>query len=427
MPATATTTPTTAPTATVSRMRRAKARLLGTAAQEVPVAYQLTCDCGQLLEGTRRTAWHQTACPQCQSVYFVLPVNVYPATDSVSSEVIGGSFAHRLATVFGEFVPTRTHPQRSRKAKRSAANGDAPAASADSAAAAAESAPRLQLPKFTLPKIDFVGIAKRTFTPFRLLVLAMLGIVLGTSAFMIHRRNLEDARQTWRTSLDQVDALLADSDLTALQPVLADAVAAGEILEYHDAEFRRVLNLHQETETFHDLAHGDLLNSLFEAYTDDGRLKSSATEAVQRDTVGHIFVFDSKLTASADNAAWLVDMPVTPGHHGVDIRIALPALSELTSIADSSQFLFAAKVGAMKAPPREGSGVWLFELQPESFVLITSPAHCREFGLAIDNDEALQQRLQQQREFVENSTTWRLRNNSIVTEQQPVTGEGTGD
>ncbi|MEZ6060171.1 MAG: hypothetical protein R3C19_07415 [Planctomycetaceae bacterium] len=403
--------------ATISKIRRAKARLLGTAAEEIPVAFQLRCDCGNLLEGTRRSSWQQAVCPQCQAVHFVLPVNVYPSTGSVSSEVIGGSFAHRLTTVVSELLPAKSPPaSRPKKSADDAElSGAASAREREAQAVAADERPRFRLPRFTMPKIDFAGIAKRTFTPFRLLVLSMLGIVIATSAWMLHQRKLENARQSWRTSLDQVDGLLADADLTALQPVLADAVAAAETLGFHDSEFRRVVNLHQETEVYNSLAHADLLDSLFGAYSESGSLKSGAADSVRADMVGQVFVFDSGIVPDAGHAGlFVVEFPVTPGRHRVEIRIALPALAQLADVVEGNQYLFAAAVQNVSAPPENADGAWRIELQPDTFVLLTSEVHCRELGLPVDVDDVLRKRLEQQRDFVERSEQWVDRNQTIL-------------
>ena len=398
---------------TISPIRRAKARLFGTAAEEIPVTFELDCKCGQKLTGTRRTSWQQSQCPECFATHYVLPVNVYPKTAEVSSEVIGGSFLYRLTVVVKELTGTETNekvstaPEKGRKHRKDQETDE-------SATTETKPRPALRLPKITLPKIDLVGILRRTFTPFRLLMLSIVGIVVLTVGWTWHERTMAAARQTWRTSLDQIPEALDDENFESLETVLEDAVAAGQTLGKDDSEWRSVLNLHQETKAFNEMTDADLLDALLSAYTDNESLRSNALDLVESEITDQTILFDSPISSGSEEHIFQVDMPYSPGSHEVVIRLSLPAASELLEANISEQCLFTAKVSSVAVPSTKDQPYWLFELDPESIVLVTSEELCEAYGLPMDEESGIIKRLQAQKEFVEQSAQWSHRNESII-------------
>ena len=402
---------------TTSPIRKAKARLFGTAAEEIPVAFEVKCKCGQKLTGTRRTSWQQSVCPECHATHYVLPVNVYPQTAEVFSEVIGGSFMHRLTFVAKELLggsPTEQSATTRRKAKQRTKESD------KTETKSTESTPRrkLSLPKITLPTIDVVGIAKRTFTPFRLLMFSIVGVVILTVGWTWHQRTIASARQTWRTSLDQIPEVLEDGNFGTLESLLTDAVAAGETLKKNDDEWRLILNLHQETVAFNQMSDADLLDIILAAYTQNDALTTDAQESVGSAIIGRTVLFDSMIVPDPSHDTFLVDMPLSPGGHDVLIRLQLPAASELITSTTADQYLFTASVARVQAPTNNDSGFWLIELDPKSLVLVTRDEFCDAYGLPLDEETGIVQRVQLQKDFVEQSEEWSRRDESVDRQQQ---------
>ena len=70
------------------------------------VPFELTCDCGAVVKGERRTSWIEAECPSCFQSLFVMPGNVYPATKLVSG-VLTGSFVARIQAAYYELRPGR--------------------------------------------------------------------------------------------------------------------------------------------------------------------------------------------------------------------------------------------------------------------------------------------------------------------------------
>ena len=87
-----------------ARLAKAKARFFGTAVLDVPVPFELTCECGHRVMGIRRPAFQIADCSACQTAIYVLPVNVYPGTRRVrSEEVVDGPMVSQAGTI----VPPR--------------------------------------------------------------------------------------------------------------------------------------------------------------------------------------------------------------------------------------------------------------------------------------------------------------------------------
>ncbi|HQZ68873.1 MAG TPA: hypothetical protein PLY87_27485, partial [Planctomycetaceae bacterium] len=87
-----------------ARLIKAKARLLGTTTKDIVVPFELPCDCGHRITGIRRTSYQVATCSACDVSVYVLPVNVYPATKRIRSEVLDGSVVSRLSAIVQELV-----------------------------------------------------------------------------------------------------------------------------------------------------------------------------------------------------------------------------------------------------------------------------------------------------------------------------------
>jgi hypothetical protein len=403
---------------TISPIKRAKARLFGTATEEIPVTFEVKCGCGKTISGTRRTTWQQATCDSCFATHYVLPVNVYPATPNVASEVIGGSFLHRLTVVGRELIAGSPSSQHSAPTAKQKPRRESPQKTTD-ADSVPQPARRWNWPRLRFPKVDIAGIARRTFTPFRLLMLSMVTVMCVTGGWMWHRHALESARHTWRQNLDEIPAALEQGDLRTLETLLADAVTAGNTLGRQDAEWRATLNLYQETQAVNQLTTADLLNALLDAYTESQNLKPDALQSVIAEVGGEVFVFDSLIEpVTSATGIYAVDMPLAIGGHEIEVLLPLPAMEELVQQPSGRQCLFTARIISVLSPDETSGQQWVIGLEPQSFTLLTSPELCKEFGLPVDDESPLATILQQQKEFIEQSPTWADRQDTIMKEDQ---------
>lgn len=399
--------------AVLRKIRKIKTKLSGSAEAPEDVRFAVRCECGEMIHGIRRATWIETECPGCCQSVFILPVNIYPTTQSVPSEIIGGSFADRLKVVVGELMPGRkearpdTDPGKpSKKKKKGAVADKAEVTESSDAGAAREVVP--EVPRFRLPRIDIAGFFVRTFTPFRMLMLAMLSVVCLTGYWMVTQRRLEAAQQTWLRSAEQAEQNLADSDLVALEATLTEAVEAGYTLDKSDSDWRTTLNLLYETSAVNTLASSNLLTAFHNAYGPDNRLVEDAAESVARTARSGTFVFDSWLQPER-GGYYLMHFPATPGRHAVEVSLPLPLLSGLMENSADNRILFAAKIREIKSPTPKTNNPWQLLIDPQEFVLMTSLVHCEAVGLTVDEDPELTSLLDLQKQFVQSSADWEFR------------------
>ena len=401
----------------VARIKQIKAKLQGSAEAAVAAPYEVQCVCGEPVTGVRRATWIEGECQCCLQSVFVLPANIYPSTPSVPSEILGGSFSERLKAVVAELFPRR------HKETPDTIDSLAPVASAateeaepSTAVGAAEDKVRWRL---SLPSIDVKGAAVRVATPFRLLMLAMVAVVAMTGYWMTYQRAIEAAHQAWLKSADDAQALLDERDFLQLELVLTTAVDAGQILGKNDPEWRGTLNLLQETQAINSIAAGSLLGAFHRAYDAAPSLVDDAENVLREEAKSGAFVFDSYLRHHPEtDDVFLMDFPATPGRHAVDVIIAVPAINDLLHANGDGRVVFAAKILSVKAPAADTTDAWKLQIDPRSFVLLTSPVHCEEIGLSPEYDRDIEAILTRQRDFVASSEQWEYRAQDAVLQTQ---------
>lgn len=406
----------------LQKLKRLKARLQGGVEAAAAVPFELTCECGATVSGMRRKSWIESECPECLQSLFVLTSNVYPSTKSVPSEVLGGSLTDRLKTVAGELFPKKKQTKTKTKPKPAAAE-TAIAADTQESVSTEPLKPRKTLRQ----QLDIGRRLKRTFTPFRVLMLAMIGVIGFTSYWMTYQSHVESARQTWLKSPELIEQQLHEFAMVDLERTLQSAVEAADVLERNDVESRRVRNLLQETVAVNKIASRDLLTSFHDAYNKNDVLEDDATETVTDVCRSGTFVFDSSLTKKAGlDDVYLVDFPATPGRHPVEIIVPLPAVAEFLESIGDTRAIFAATIDRVETPKAKTYEPWVLHVEATSFVLLTSLPHCQHIGLSQEDDESLEAIIQRQRDFVEASETWQDRAATAIVEEPEDVEERSG-
>lgn len=399
----------------MEKLKRFKARLAGDTSQIV-VPYEINCECGEAVRGVRRDSWIEGECSVCYQSVFVLPVNVYPSTPSVPSEIVGRDFSSRFKAAVGELFPERTvvseadtKPEVETKKKKSRRKKDEVDESVEVTVVTPvkEEEPDVLRQRFSVRRL-----LARTFTPFRMLMLAMISVVGLTIYWTTFQQRAEAARQTWVAAEEKIENHLAARDMKRLEDVLIEAVAAGQMLDKSDSEWRLRLNLLTETKAVNSLAAMDLLTSFHQAYDNRNNLSSDAAETVQTSALSGTFVFDSWLLSTADGFS-LVDFPATPTGHGVDIYIPFDLPEQLVNGVAEGRIVFASRIHTVVPPDASTNRNWIVLLEPESFVLLTSLPHCETVGIFTEEDPQLATVLDHQRSLVEKSTTWEHRLDNI--------------
>jgi len=384
------------------RILRAKAKLFGTAAKEIPVPFEVYCECGGRAAGIRRASYQAADCSDCGRMMYVLPVNPYPATRRISSEVAAGGLAGRAAAAVrelagetsagaaaggarretgggesaGERAGERGERSETVKAgrRRTAASSAAAQASSSAAepAAAAVSAAAQPVPQQAaqvvpvLPRVSLAVRLRRIFSPVRLLVTASLLLLSLTVWWMVQQRRQDVARRVWRQQQDAVEQALQAGDLPQLTASLERVVEAAGILGRRDSEALRAESLLRQCQAVNQLSQLDLVSSL-QQLADGNRLTDERMTAEVR---GLVFVFEAGLKPLADHGGVLeLDLPLQAGARRVRILTEAQTLRQLHSAASQRPVLFAAALQAGRVDQSDGS--LQLQLDDSSVVVLT--------------------------------------------------------
>lgn len=376
------------------RILRAKAKLFGTAAKEIPVPFEVYCECGGRAAGIRRASYQAADCSDCGRMMYVLPVNPYPATRRISSKVAAGGLAGRAAAAVrelagetsagaaagGESAGERAGERGERSGtvkagrRQTAASSAATQASSSAAepAAAAVSAAAQSVPQQAAqvvpvqPRVSLAVRLRRIFSPVRLLVTASLLLLSLTVWWMVQQRRQDVARRVWRQQQDAVEQALQAGDLPQLTASLERVVEAAGILGRRDSEALRAESLLRQCQAVNQLSQLDLVSSL-QQLADGNRLTD---ERVTAEVRGLVFVFEAGLKPLPDHGGVLeLDLPLQAGARRVRILTEAQTLRQLHSAASQRPVLFAAALQAGRVDQSDGSLQLL--LDDSSVVVLT--------------------------------------------------------
>ena len=418
------------------RILRAKAKLFGTAAQEIPVPFEVYCECGGRAAGIRRVSYQVADCSDCGRMLYVLPVNPYPATRRVPSEVAAGGLAGRAAAAVRELAGESSAGagsgagagagKRSAESvgeRREAVGGSVkpgrraavsspsgvpvpsspavPAAPAVPQVSQVAAQPVPQQAVQAVPVLQEVSLAvrlRRTFSPVRLLVTASLLLLCLTVWWMVQQRRQDVARRVWRQQQDAVQQALQAGDLSQLTASLERVVEAAGILGRRDTEALRAESLLRQCRAVNQLSQLDLVSSL-QQLADGNRLTD---ERVTAEVRGLVFVFEAGLKPLADNGGVLeLDLPLQAGVWRVRILTEAQSLRQLHSAAPQRPILFAAALRAGRADQSAGSLQLL--LDDSSVVVLTEAVTAAAAGYSAA-DASVAELLRQQEQSLGLST-----------------------
>ena len=417
------------------RLHKAKARLFGSAAKDIAVPFELPCDCGHRVTGIRRATCQIATCTACDARIYVLPVNVYPATKRVRSEVLDGSFGSRLSVIVRDLVvgehestaelqscatqtatpgPRRSGPpavsaasptenegsdgeealgKRSRKSNTRIRISPAAAALAVEEILVEEPVVRVHRPSLSV-------VMRRVFTPFRLLMLSAAVLVALTGWWIVTQRRMEDARKTWRREMDVAEQALEDKDLVALHESLAKAMVAAHTLQRDDAESRRAGSLLLQTQAVQNLSSTDLVSMLSGCVSDDGVFNTAKATAAAELLIGKWFVFECSLLRSENGL--MADMPLIVNSVPVTITISSDSLQRASTAMPQSPLMFVASVESCRVV--DSRPEFQIRLSRNSSTLITTQYHAAQMGFTAANSPGLDALLERQAEFLKTAS-----------------------
>ena len=349
---------------------KATQALRGGEADETPQPFEVTCDCNQKHVGIRRQRHQHIVCKECGVSLFVLPKDIYPE-----------------AAVKTEKSPDEKDDDESSsrpKGKKKVAS----------------EARRPRHPEAPEPEPEGIVEQKsKLFTPFRGIVVGILGLLGLTAFFVMRHRDQEDARRRFRTASEAGWKAMDTHEWTKAQENFHEAVSALEILGMDDPAARRVRKADQETFALGSLMLTPLIDMVEQAESSGGAAVQRAIQANR----GRWVVIDApvrfvdvpgkpgkKATVQA-----IVNLPWQIGSHSVEIQAESTAFEK---IRQESEALFA---GTFEDLKREGEQ-WVITLKPESSFLWCTRRTFVELGLGQDEpgrlNVALKNRLIRQTE-----------------------------
>lgn len=421
----------------IARLAKAKSRLFGTAAKEIPVPFDLPCDCGHRVAGIRRPTYQLAICSECSEALYVLPVNVYPTNRRVRSEVIEGPLVAKVGTVVRDLLGgDKTADDASSKPSSAAASAES-----DSSGKAAPTGRKVKRkrrrskaepddvtpPAATITVIDGEAVVqlprlslgtrlRRSVTPTRVLAIAGLTILLSTGWWMMRQRKMDQARKEWRSEMDRAEEALGKRDLRTLGESLTAAIKAARQLDRSDADVRQAESLLRQTEAVQQLSSLDLVDQLSGATRQDGRLNAEKAAAACSSLADQQVVFEAcvKPAYSASEPARL-DFPLVVDGIPVEIHVASPLLVRCSHESPTMPLLFAARIKDGR-PPSDAQPYWLINLWPTSCTLITTEFHASQLGFESRSDEAIRETVERQAEFMRSL-------NDVLTPQEDESGK----
>lgn len=292
---------------------------------------------------------------------------------------------------------TTEHSQESRRGSRRKNRRPDSMPNLSPAAAAIVADPILiDEPVVRVPRPGIGVIIRRTFTPFRLLMLSAIVLVMATGWWVVAQRRSDEARKVWRREMDVAENALKEKDLTALEASLAKAVLAAETLNRDDPESRRAAGLLQQTRAVQDLSSADLVSLLSGNLTVNGTLSLKKAAAAADSLRSKLFVFDCAMLRSGDEL--LADIPLAVDSVTIVITIASDRLERAVTAMPQSPLLFVGTVESAQLV--EERREFHIRLQDHTWSLITTEFHAAQLGFTPTNTPGLAALIKRQAEFL---------------------------
>ncbi len=402
------------------RLAKARAKLFGPTAVDVPTPFELPCHCGHTVVGIRRPRIQITLCSACGQSLFVLPTDRYPPTRRTAPTT-----SHRTADPPAKAAP-RTTPEtpepapaaasgdyaspakkKHRAPRRTAAAPNSPSANSSALdrsppevpanaehptsvrTAAPPPPPRTLAP----PRPSIAVRMRRTFTPFRLLTTGCLALLILTAGWMLHQRQLENAVRTWRRELDTALNAETEGNRTALQDSLRKALAAADLLQKQDTDVAHARSLLRQCSAISQLTAVDPVAVLT---TNSAPDQPPSPEKLTTELRGLVLLFDAPPQPAPDTPdGVLLDLPLVIHGRMLQLSARSEILRQSSRLFPGQSALFLAAIRSC-SPSADPSGSLLLELDPDSITLLTSEFLATQAGLSTEHVPELAQILERQ-------------------------------
>lgn len=340
--------------------------------EEAPQEFLLTCECGQVHRGHRRSRPQRIVCQTCGTALFVLPRNPYPI---LKPQVRKRKRRRGSSGRSGELPSLVTFTR---------AVGRGAAAVGWAFGEAAAGAGRAVTDWAVSRAASLARLMRSQMTPFRSVLAAIILLLLGTALWTVHRSTLEQARMTLRDQLDAGQTALAADDPARAHEHFVRAAAAAQTLHSDDLRSRHARQMLHETLALTRLAPVSLLEILEEAE----RTASSEHPEIWEDRfrgtyAGTWVVLDAPIHAAtdpADGTLVTIDLPLVVGAAGrpVSVTAAVPDEARSAIPSQPQRAIFAAALADCRL---EAAGRrWQVTLRSETGFLWADVDNLRRLG-----------------------------------------------
>lgn len=378
--------------------------------------------CGETASGLRLKRYQRVICQQCGESLFVLPINVYPEPPPPPPEQpedVDGDPRAREPDIEGALLDqaeadaakdhdllnelaaesrheTRKDKPTAKRRKKKAKAAKPKAVPAEEPEATPEPAPAQ--PALVL-RVPLRQRLRRFFSPFRITVVTIVGVVVATVAWQVHSRNVENARVEFDAARKKALTLLEERDFAGAEPLLDQARRAADLTGRRDGLANRVRRLYLETNAINNLAQ----TSLFEALsTATAGARTDAPAVLMSQLEERWIVLDTHVAPAGrveDENLFTVDLPLQINGVLVEARVVGSEFDGLRLPREGSQVIFAAQIAACALEGGQPDTLVL-QLAPESVRLWTDADLYDAIGMSGLEDSAALEVLQRQAEHL---------------------------
>ena len=361
----------------------------------------------------RMPRYQQVICKQCGEPLFVLPANVYPAPPPPEPEpqVIGQSVDEDALREAAEDEPLRDAAGRRRR--QPSGEADVLSELADESwkstkpgkaetrteerkrkhdereqerrkSKAKREKQREEREQNPLTKREPIHAkVKRFFSPFRIIVVSIIGLVIGTIAWQVHSRKVESARLTFDTSRKKAATLLEEQKFAEAESVLKEAAEAADLVGRDDVAANRVRRLSLEVQVLNELSPTSFYEAVNTATTAS---RADVTTILMTQLEDRWIVFDTFVVPDGkveDQNRYAIDIPLLVNDILLNAFVVGGELNKLKPGSGGVPAVFAAKIKGCSLGSADPT-VLQVELDGASVRLWTDPKMFEALGFSAD-------------------------------------------
>jgi hypothetical protein len=375
------------------------------------VPFGLGCACGRRVTGIRKPKPQRFICPDCSEWLFVLPNDPYPLVEDKKrkkkkqEQPKTKTKATPVPSVEPR-RPKRKSPDRQPTAPPSIdqSRTDQPQ-SVDQPTHQPADTPPVAQPASVPADTPLRRPRKVLLTRFRLVLIAIVLVIMGTIGWGIRNRLLARAETTLREAMRRSQAALIEDDFETASGELQTAVAALDTLGRDDVPARRIRQQQREVTAIHKSMPVSLVELLHEAeqarrndrlqdWHDRFRLEYAETWIIFDTSITPISSTENSDTESFDaetsdqensEVGFEVDYPLAIQETPIDLSIVGPVGPAFPSVERAGRVVFAAQLQSIRVT-QEKPLRWIISLRGTTAFGWSGADTYVAIGLPIDED-----------------------------------------